>query len=407
MGEAKGELLIKVDDGLVKMVRVDDGQVTDIAVESQADDSRASGQIYLGFVERVVSHLQAAFINIGEERDGFLGNREAKVLAEVADQNTKQDIKIEDCVAAGDTVLVQVTRPASGGKGASVTANITLPGRYLVLVPCSNRIAVSRSIEDEAERTRLIELTQKICEALDVEGLDGSAGWVLRTAAEGISEKALRHDMESVVQSWDDVLKRADDNEPPCVLYQDLGGLEKLLRDHIRTDIGRIIMGDKALGVQAKSYMDETMSDKGTLLEVLEGEDVFERYDIHQIIERACAARIDISTGAWLIIEDTQAMTTIDVNSGSHDASAFEINLVAAREIARQIRLRAIGGLIAIDFIDMLPKTDTAPILDALHEGFNSDKVPVRIGEMSDFGVVEMTRKRDRLPLKKALGLFL
>jgi len=145
------------------------------------------------------------------------------------------------------------------------------------------------------------------------------------------------------------------------------------------------------------------MTGKEDLLQVLDGEDVFEHHDIHGVIRKACEARVDLPSGAWLVIETTQAMTTIDVNSGSQNDAAEEVNRLAAHEIARQIRLRAIGGLIAVDFIDMAPDTDSSAIMDALHAGFDGDKAPVRIGEMSDFGVVEMTRKRDRLPLQKAL----
>ncbi|MGC6472937.1 MAG: ribonuclease E/G [Parvibaculales bacterium] len=399
MDKAKNELIIMSENGLVKAARVDDGTVVDIAVEPVSGDNSASGQILLGHVERVVPHLQAAFVDIGEDKAGFLGAREARVLAEEPSRETE----IDECVAAGDTVLVQVIRPASGDKGAGITANVTLPGRHLVLAPCSNRIAVSRSIEDEAERARLTELAENARTRLNIEGLDGPAGWVLRTAAEGVGEETLVQDMETVAQRWDEILDLADGNEAPFVLHRDLGGLEKILRDHVTSETAAIIIGDADLAAQAQGYMATHMAGKEGLLQVSDGEDVFERHDIHGVIQQACEARVDLPSGAWLMIETTQAMTTIDVNSGSQNDAAEEVNRLAASEIARQIRLRAVGGLIAVDFIDMSPDTDTAPIMDALHAGFDGDKAPVRIGELSDFGVVEMTRKRDRLPLQKAL----
>lgn len=399
MDAANSDLIIMAEKGLVLAAKVSDGKVVDIAVESVSGDNSSSGQILLGQVERVVPHLQAAFVDIGEDKAGFLGAREARVLAEEPSHETE----IEDCVSAGDTVLVQIIRPASSDKGAGITANVTLAGRHLVLAPCSNRIAVSRSIEDEAERMRLMELAEKARTRLDIEGLDGPAGWVLRTAAEGVDEDTLVQDMETVAQRWDEVLDIADNNDAPFVLYRDLGGLEKILRDHVSSDVKAVIIGDAELAKQAQSYMTQHMGAKASLLEVAEGEDVFERHDIHGVIRQACDARVDLASGAWLMIETTQAMTTIDVNSGSQNAAALEVNCAAAEEIARQIRLRAIGGLIAVDFIDMAPDIDVAPIMDALHAGFEGDKSPVRIGGMSDFGVVEMTRKRDRLPLNRAL----
>ncbi|MGC6476079.1 MAG: ribonuclease E/G [Parvibaculales bacterium] len=399
------ELIFKQIEGRIIMARCVNGDLCELIVESLAPtdkDAAQTGLIYLGFVERVVPNLQAAFVDIGQDRAGFLGAREAKILAE----NPEPETNIEDCVAAGDTVLVQVTRPASGEKGASLTANVTLPGRHLVLAPCSSRIAVSRSIEDEAERQRLADLAEAARAELNIDGLDGPAGWVLRTVAEGVSAEILKEDMQQVAAGWDAVLDKADAHEPPYLVHQDVGGIAKLLRDHVQSQTQKIIIEGGDLAQAAQDYMQQNMANQLDLIEAAQDEDIFERHDIYAQIEKARAPRVNLASGAWLMIETTQAMTTIDVNSGAQNSSAFEVNLDAANHIAREIRLRAIGGLIAIDFIDMDAGTNSEPIIEALLAGFDDDKVPVRIGDMSDFGVVEMTRKRERQPLSKALSFM-
>ncbi len=404
------EILMSVEDGLLRVAQVEDGQLssiraTPLAAQKGADDSRLIGQIYLGQVERVVGRLQAAFVDIGMERSGFLGAREARALLSGADRETP----IEDCVQEGDTVLVQITRPPQGDKGAQITADVTLPGRAVVLAPCRNRIAVSRQIEDEAERTRLADLAASIRagtdgEAIDVEGMDGSAGWVIRTAAVGMDGAAMAADMANVAAQWDGLLARAESSEPPAALYEDLGPVEKALRDLVRAETVRIVIeGDAALAT-AKGFVRDHMPAAIELLAQSERDEVlFDRYDIAGQLDVALSNRVALSSGGWLMIETTEAMTTIDVNSGSGEADARGLNLEAAGVIARQLRLRAIGGLIAIDFIDMDSDADNEAVLAALDAGFQGDKNPVRIGSMSEFGVVEMTRRRGDMTLAESM----
>lgn len=399
------QLFISVAKGLVKMARVEDGRLADFAVESVSNTQETTGHIYLGRVLRVVPRLQAAFVDIGEDSDGFLGAREARILLE----GNPRDADIQECVAEGDDVLVQITRPASGDKGAALTANVTLPGRNLVLTPCHGRISVSRSIESEDERNRLTTMAESLTAELEIEGMDGPAGWVLRTAAENMTEDALKAEMQSVAKSWDGILDKADAQEKAGLLYSDIGGVEKILRDYVRASTAEIVIegdieGDAALHV-AQAYVKQTMSELLDRVKPAEkGEDLFERHDIHGEIDKALGARFNLPSGGWIMIEYTEAMTAIDVNSGSHNDPALAVNLEAAEAIARQIRLRSIGGLIAVDFIDMDKPEDAEAVLSKLEIGFKGDKVPTRLGDMSDFWVVEMTRKRERLPLYKALA---
>lgn len=404
------EVLMSVENGLLRVAQVDDGALVAVSVaplgkQSEDTTSRLVGRIYLGHVERVVSHLQAAFVDIGLDRDGFLGAREARALVPDADRDTP----IEDCVQSGDTVLVQVTRPPQGEKGAQITADVTLPGRAVVLAPCRSRIAVSRSIEDEAERTRLADLAEGVREgrngeALDVEGMEGAAGWVIRTAAVGLDEEALALDMRQAAATWEALIDKAEDTQPPALLHEDLGPIEKALRDLVRADTASVtIEGEAAFRIARGFCRDHMASVLDKLASADDGEVLFDRHDIAGQLETALAQRVTLPSGGWLMIETTEAMTTIDINSGSHDAPPQAVNLEAAHQIARQIRLRSLGGLIAIDFIDMSADEDSEAILAALDAGFQGDKNPVRIGPMSEFGVVEMTRRRETMTLAQAM----
>ena len=403
------EILMSVESGLLRVAQVEDGRLTGLTAAplgKNADSRRLVGQIYLGHVERVLDRLQAAFVDIGMgDRSGFLGAREARALLPGADRDTP----IEDCVESGDTVLVQVTRPPQGDKGAQVTADVTLPGRAVVLAPCRNRIAVSRQIEDEAERTRLSDMAARIRDGeasqnVSVEGMDGPAGWVIRTAAIGMDEEMMAADMANVAAQWDALLENAENSEPPTLLHEDLGPVEKALRDLVRADTAAIIIeGDAALAT-ARGFARQSMPTIAELIQTPDaGEILFDRYDINTQLDEALSNRVSLPSGGWLMIETTEAMTTIDVNSGADEKDARGVNLEAAAAIGRQLRLRALGGLIAIDFIDMSGDSDNDAVLAALDAGFEGDKNPVRIGPMSEFGVVEMTRRRDVMSLAEAL----
>jgi ribonuclease G len=402
------EILMSVENGLLRVAQVEDGHLTALqAAPLGKADAQASmvGQIYLARVERVVGRLQAAFVDIGFDKSAFLGAREARALV----PDATRDTPIEDCVEDGDTVLVQVTRPPQGDKGAQVTADVTLAGRGVVLAPCRTRIAVSRQIEDEAERTRLTELAEKIrqgdgIDAVDVDGMDGPSGWVLRTAAAGQEMDALAADMAQVAGQWEALLERAEDMDAPSLIHEDLGPIEKALRDLVRADTAAVVVEGAAGFATAKGFMRQNMA---ALVDILsaadDGEILFDRHDVAGQLDKAMSPRVDLPSGAWLMIETTEAMTTVDVNSGAAEGDALAVNLEAAAALAKQIRLRALGGLIAIDFIDMTDEAAHEAVLKALDAGFDGDKNPVRIGPMSEFSVVEMTRRREVMTLAEAL----
>ena len=402
------EILMSVENGLLRVAQVEDGHLTALqAAPLGKADAQASmvGQIYLARVERVVGRLQAAFVDIGFDKSAFLGAREARALV----PDATRDTPIEDCVEDGDTVLVQVTRPPQGDKGAQVTADVTLAGRGVVLAPCRTRIAVSRQIEDEAERTRLTELAEKIrqgdgIDAVDVDGMDGPSGWVLRTAAAGQEMDALAADMAQVAGQWEALLERAEDMDAPSLIHEDLGPIEKALRDLVRADTAAVVVEGAAGFATAKGFMRQNMAALVDILSAAEdGEILFDRHDVAGQLDKAMSPRVDLPSGAWLMIETTEAMTTVDVNSGAAEGDALAVNLEATAALAKQIRLRALGGLIAIDFIDMTDEAAHEAVLKALDAGFDGDKNPVRIGPMSEFSVVEMTRRREVMTLAEAL----
>ena len=402
------EILMSVENGLLRVAQVEDGHLTALqAAPLGKADAQASmvGQIYLARVERVVGRLQAAFVDIGFDKSAFLGAREARALV----PDATRDTPIEDCVEDGDTVLVQVTRPPQGDKGAQVTADVTLAGRGVVLAPCRTRIAVSRQIEDEAERTRLTELAEKIrqgdgIDAVDVDGMDGPSGWVLRTAAAGQEMDALAADMAQVAGQWEALLERAEDMDAPSLIHEDLGPIEKALRDLVRADTAAVVVEGAAGFATAKGFMRQNMAALADILSAAEdGEILFDRHDVAGQLDKAMSPRVDLPSGAWLMIETTEAMTTVDVNSGAAEGDALAVNLEAAAALAKQIRLRALGGLIAIDFIDMIDEAAHEAVLKGLDAGFDGDKNPVRIGPMSEFSVVEMTRRREVMTLAEAL----
>lgn len=403
------EILLSVRDGLVRVALVDGGELQSMDASpatSKPDDTAIFlNRIYIATVERVVPRLQAAFVNIGSDRAGFLGAREARVLL----PDAPRDTPIEDCVMNGDTVLVQVTRPPAGEKGAQLTADITVPGHGVVIAPCRQRVAVSRAIENEETRTRLAQQVEEILAGehgvqIDAEGMDGQAGWVVRTAAAEMGIEDLARDMDLVAKQWKALLAKAQNAEPPSLLYSDLGPIERALRDHVRAETSKIVIeGDAAFQV-VRSYCREHLPAALDILEQSEaGMVLFDRYDIQAQIDDALQPRVSLPSGGWLMIETTEAMTTIDVNSGGDMTNALSTNLEAIPALARQVQLRGIGGLIAIDFIDMGKATENEKVEVALKQAFDGDRQAVRVGVMSDFGVIEMTRRRPARTLAEAL----
>lgn len=413
-------VLIDVGFAETRIAFLEDGRLAEVSYERPAPDEDGPaplrqagsqlGNIYLGRVKRVLPGVQAAFIDIGQARNGFLSARDAKRLKDYAGQliaDTRPDPPpINELVHEGEALLVQVIKDPIGDKGARLSASVSLPGRLLILVPEQVLFALSRRILDEAERARLQALIEDIAGELDSRH-GAKFGFILRTAAIGSGRAELLEDAERLVAQWLSIKTALAGLRPPVLVYRELGAISRVLRDHLNEETDQIVINDAAAFAEAKRYANEvTPALAGRV--VLHGRTLFERYGIEAELEGLLMPRVPLPSGGWITIETTEALTAIDVNSGSLEAGCLEetglrTNLDAAKEIGRQLRLRGIGGLIVIDFIHMGEAANVEAVLEALKATLAMDRAPTQMTGMSLFGLVEVTRKRVREPLSRLL----
>lgn len=415
------EVLINVGPGETRVAVVENGRPVELILErTMEDDLKAKtgraghsiiGNIFLGKVQRVLPGMQAAFVEIGLERAGFLGAREARCLCELTGLAEGVLPPISACVQEGQTILVQAVKDPIGDKGARLSANVTLPGRLLVLVPNQSGVALSRRIEDEDERARLTALVQEMVARFAACGVTGEpAGFIVRTAAIGATVDDIAADARQLAEEWRKVRDMEKRSSPPCVVFHDLDPVSKTLRDYVSTETARVLIDDAAAFAEAQRYCRRAMPEMLERVQFFNGPgSLFSLYDVDGEIEAALESRVEMKSGGWITIETTEALTAIDVNSGRYTAAtgledtSVRTNLEAVEEIVYQLRLRGTGGLIVIDFIHMNDPANIEKVLEALNTGFAHDRVPTQISGMSEFGLVEMTRKRVREPLDKLL----
>ena len=406
------EILINAGAAEIRVATVEDGKLQALTVERSFDtaardhDGRV-GDIVLGRVQRVQHSVQAAFVNIGRERAGFLGAREVHCLAAAPHDG---EPAIGDLVREGDAVLVQIVKDQIGEKGARLSAAVSIPGRLCVLTPTQSGIAVSRRIDDEEERARLLALGEEL-RAEESGDLIAGAGYIFRTAAIGAARDEMREDARRLAQEWRAILEARKTAEPPATLHRDLNAVERALRDLVREDIARILIDDAGAADTARAYCRLAMPHAAGRIELFAGPGaLFDLYDLEADIDGLAAPRVTLPCGGWIMIEGTEALTVVDVNSGSFARSsgledtALTVNLEAARELGRQLRLRGIGGLIVADFIHMREPEHTDRVLEELSQSLAKDGTPSMVSPMSQFGLVEITRKRVREPLAAMLG---
>ena len=363
---------------------LENGRLSEIFIERMWDHQKA-GEIYKARVESVLPGINAAFVSIGDGRNAFLYLNDAKGID----------------VTPNRELVVQVTKTARKNKGARVTPRLSLPGRYLVLIPHGEEAGVSRRIASEEERKRLRRF------AKELRGED--FGIIVRTAAEGVEEEALTQDVESLLALWREIEYNASRQAAPCLLYEDMGLLGRVLRDEVRGDIDEILVDGEDEYRLVKNFVSMLYGD-GPDVSLYRGVvPIFEYYGVEREIEQALERKVWLRSGAYLVIEHTEALTVIDVNTGKYVGSmdmrhtVLDTNLEAADEIARQLRLRAIGGIVVIDFIDMEFEEDRHSLLARLEEVFQSDRLRARVFSMTQLGLVELTRKRGRPDLKSIL----
>ncbi|MBV9046246.1 MAG: Rne/Rng family ribonuclease [Alphaproteobacteria bacterium] len=417
------DVLINAGAGEIRVAVLEDGRLQDLMLERtiglddgprKKSDGRSGhsliGNIILGRVQRVLPGMQAAFVDVGLERSGFLGAREARCLADLPGFDEERTPKIGDCVHEGEEILVQVVKDPIGEKGARLSANITIPGRLAVLVPNTPGVALSRRIEEEGERDRMLALgEQMIAEGGDK--LVPGAGYILRTAAIEASLADLKEDAERLAEAWRPVLARRQSAKAPTTLYHDLDPVERTMRDTVRSDTTRVIIDDAQAVEAARAYCRRAMPEAESKVELFKGPgSLFDAFNIEEEIERLTIPKAPLPSGGWITIEGTEALTAVDVNSGSFTAStgleetSLRVNLEAADEIGRQVRLRGVGGLIVVDFIHLSDAANIEKVLDTLAESLGKDHTPTQISPMSEFGLVEITRKRVRDPLVKLMS---
>lgn len=376
-----------LDPEEMRVAILEKGRLVDIFVERMWERQK-TGEIYKARVDSVLPGIHAAFVNLGDGRNAFLYLNDAKGL------DLKPNLE----------VVVQVVKAARKNKGARVTSRISLPGRYLVLVPDGQETGVSKRISNEDERKRLRSIAKKLRE--EGEGF----GVIIRTAAEGVEEEALFHDLYVLLDLWNEISHEAEVQTAPCLIYRDIGLVGRVLRDELTGDVGEIVIDSEEEFHKVNEYLKRIMNGKEPDVSLYEGNSpIFDFYGIERELETALDRKVWLRSGAYLIIDHTEALTVIDVNTGKYVGdtdlrhTVLDTNLEAADEIARQLRLRAIGGIVVIDFIDMEYEEDRQKLLRRLDEVFQNDRYRARIFGVSQLGLVEITRKRARPDVRSVM----
>ena len=376
----KKQMLISSKDGVSKVAILEGPTL----VQYYTSEAKSKvGNIYLGKVKNVLPGMEAAFVSFGEEKNGVL------YVADI--EGSHKNSKIENLLKPDQEILVQVVKDAMGEKGARLTGQISLPGRYLVLIPNSRTKGISRRLSDN-ERSRL----NKIIRKLKPENF----GVIVRTASEGVSEKALKVDIDKLVEEWK-VVSNYKSGDAPKLIHQEPDVSIKVIREHLNSTFIKLLIDKKDQFDEIKNYVSSTSPEISDIVDFYQDElMLFERYHIEDQIKKALDRKVWLPSGGHLIIDKTEALTVIDVNTGkfvgknSLEETVYENNLEAAEEIARQLRLRDIGGIIVIDFIDMESTKKQQSLLNRFKQELAKDKTRTQVFEISRLGLVEMTRKR-------------
>jgi len=393
------EILINVTPPETRVAVVENGAVQEIIIE-RMNRCGLVGNIYQGHICRVLPGMQAAFVDIGLERAAFLH------ASDIVDREGEpRSEPIHEVVGEGDEVMVQVLKDPLGTKGARLTTNISIPSRYLVFMSTLSATGISQRIEDEDERNRLRDVLQRGVEA---EGEEG--GFIARTAAEGVAEEALIKDMAFLFKLWRGIKERRRSFDDIGLLHDDLPLALRALRDLVGLEVERVRIDARSMMERARVFATKYVPDVAARVEYYQGErPLFALYGVEDEIRKALQRKVQLKSGGYLVIDQTEAMTTIDVNTGAfvghrnQEETIFKTNLEAAQAICRQLRLRNLGGIIIIDFIDMCDDEHKRQVLRVLEKCLAKDHAKTHITEVSALGLVEMTRKRTRESLEHIL----
>ncbi|MFV0477177.1 MAG: ribonuclease G [Parahaliea sp.] len=401
------EILVNVTPMETRVAVVENGATQDIHIERSLSRGIA-GNIYLGKVVRVLPGMQAAFVDIGTERASFIHVADIVPLDDRGrEDHARQSDEIRNYLHEGKKVVVQVTKEPIGTKGARMTMQLSVSSRYLVFMPQTDHVGISQRIDDTQERSRL---QQVFAQALAQEEMTGSGGYILRTAAEGVGVAELSADLRFLGRLWAAVTRRTKSANKPQLLYEDLPLHLRTVRDLARPGVERIRVDSQESYTALLAFCTEYVPEVAELLECYRGErPLFDLHGVEEEIQRALTRKVDLKSGGYLIIDQTEAMTTIDVNTGSFvgrrnlEETIFKTNLEAATALARQLRLRNLGGIVIIDFIDMEDAEHRRQVQRTFEKAMARDPARNKITGVSELGLIEMTRKRTRDSLEHIL----
>ncbi|QCF26580.1 ribonuclease G [Hydrocarboniclastica marina] len=405
------EILINVTPVETRVALVENGMLQEAHIE-RTSRKGIVGNIYKGRVVRVLPGMEAAFVDIGLERAAFIHASDVVSVA-LADENgepvkdaPKVIPDIRSLLREGQSLVVQVTKDPIGTKGARLTTQLSIPSRYLVFMPYVSHVGVSQRIEDEAERDRLRGLIEECGATLDL----SRGGYIVRTAAEGAGRDEFIADMTYLNRLSKSMLERTDKVEAPAIIYQDLPLFLRTVRDLIRSQTEKVRIDSRESYQRVMAFVEEFVHEMGDKIEYYPGErPLFDLYSVEEEIQRALSRKVQLKSGGYVIIDQTEAMTTIDINTGAFvghrnlEETIFKTNLEAARAISRQLRLRNLGGIIIIDFIDMEDLEHQRQVLRMLEKMLERDHARTKITGVSELGLVEMTRKRTTESLGQVL----
>lgn len=398
------ELLMNVTPSETRVAYIEDGILQEIHVDRESKRGIV-GNIYKGKIIRILPGMQAAFVDIGLEKAAFLHASDIMPHTEcVADSEQKQfQVKdISELVRQGQDIIVQVVKDPLGTKGARLTTDITLPSRYLVFMPGSSHVGTSQRIDSEKERQRLKTIVENYC--------DESGSFIVRTAAERAKAEELEQDARFLKRLWGKVQEYASKIASKNLVYGEISLAQRVLRDFVGHPIDRILVDSRLTYQLLQDFATEFMPEVVDKLELYRGNlPIFDLYDTENEIQRALKRRVKLKSGGYLIIDQTEAMTTIDINTGAFvghrnlEETIFNTNIEATLAIARQLRLRNLGGIIIIDFIDMQNEEHQQRVLQSLNDHLQRDRAKTSVNGFSNLGLVEMTRKRTRESLEHIL----
>jgi ribonuclease E len=384
-------LINAIDPEECRIAKIKDSRLEEFQIES-AGHEIIHGNIYKGVVVRVEPSLQAVFVDFGGDRNGFLQQHE--IHSDYFQENRTGDRAIEHLIKKGQELMVQVTKDPVMRKGAMLTTFISLPGRYIVLMPGSNNRGISRKIEDERERKRLKEI-------MDNMKIPQDFGAIIRTAGQGCNKTQLSKDLHYLLRLWKNINQKGTREQAPAALYKERSLAVRSIRDYFTTDVKEILIDDDAVFHEVKNFVQVISPRHRRIVKRYTADrPIYTKYQLEDQISQIFENRVKLKSGGSIVIEQTEALVAIDVNSGkatqkrSIEQTAFSTNMEAAEEVARQLRLRDLGGLIVVDFIDMRDAKNRSQIERELRAHTKIDKARSRIGRISQFGLLEMSRQR-------------